>query len=240
MINQFDEKGQIIRTAPAIIDGTCGNINDLFALLEKYLRAINLEEAQEIVFCADGGNGIWTRFELLAQNLNLKTYYCVLDYTHAKQNMATVKNLVIKALKLELKSKEARKIHKQMDEMFWNGNIKGLTEMVKATMKYKRSLKQALKKLAEYFGEHEKFQYAFFRSRHLPIGSGAVESAIRRVINLRIKSPGMFWKLEHAEIMIFLRAIVVTGKLRQAYLNLSRHRHNNLVDNEMECIPMAA
>ncbi|MCP4750053.1 MAG: hypothetical protein GY866_04120 [Proteobacteria bacterium] len=50
----------------------------------------------------------------------------------------------------------------------------------------------------------------------MPTGSGTVESAIRRVINLRVKSAGMFWKRENAEKMIFLRSIVLTGKLKTA------------------------
>jgi len=50
----------------------------------------------------------------------------------------------------------------------------------------------------------------------LPTGSGTVESAIRRVINLRVKGAGMFWKRENAEKMFFLRSLVLTGKLKTA------------------------
>ncbi len=34
--------------------------------------------------------------------------------------------------------------------------------------------------------------YAAMRALHMPIGSGAIESAVRRVINLRLKSPAYF------------------------------------------------
>ena len=37
------------------------------------------------------------------------------------------------------------------------------------------------------------------------LGSGAVESAIRRVINLRLKGNGMFWTEENAESMLGFR-----------------------------------
>ena len=40
--------------------------------------------------------------------------------------------------------------------------------------------------------------YATYARRGLPLGSGAVESAIRRVINLRLKGNGMFWTVENA------------------------------------------
>lgn len=38
----------------------------------------------------------------------------------------------------------------------------------------------------------------------MPIGSGAVESAVRRVINLRLKKTWIFWKEESAEEMLLL------------------------------------
>ncbi len=38
----------------------------------------------------------------------------------------------------------------------------------------------------------------------LPTGSGVIESAIRRVINMRVKLPGSFWKLDFAETVIYI------------------------------------
>ena len=41
------------------------------------------------------------------------------------------------------------------------------------------------------------------------MGSGAIESSIRRVINLRLKGNGIFWLEENAEAVLALRAAVV-------------------------------
>lgn len=41
---------------------------------------------------------------------------------------------------------------------------------------------------------------------------GAIESAIRRVINLRLKGNGVYWKEENAEGMLVLRAAALTGR----------------------------
>jgi len=71
-------------------------------------------------------------------------------------------------------------------------------------------------------------------------GSGTVESAIRRVINLRIKGTGLFWKREHAENIIFLRSLVLTGKLKNACqkgLGIVRNMFDN---NTLENLPLAA
>ncbi len=45
-----------------------------------------------------------------------------------------------------------------------------------------------------------------------PIGSGAIESAIRRVINLRLKGAGIFWHKKSAEAVLLLRAYYKAGR----------------------------
>ncbi len=118
---------------------------------------------------------------------------------------------------LKLSDKESRKLSTQVRELLWNGNINGIADFVMEKLTGKRKApKAALKKLNEYFGDHSRFQYKTFRDNGLPTGSGTVESAIRRVINLHIKGSGLFWKREHAENIIFLRSLVLTGKLKNA------------------------
>ncbi len=104
----------------------------------------------------------------------------------------------------------------------------------------RKALKAAKKKLNDYFGNHSRFQYQKFRDDGLPTGSGTVESAIRRVINLRIKGTGLFWGREHAENIIFLRSLVLTGKLKSACqrgLGIVRNMFDN---NVLEDLPLAA
>jgi hypothetical protein len=50
------------------------------------------------------------------------------------------------------------------------------------------------------------------RRRGLPQGSGAIESAIRRVINLRLKGPGLMWHEDNAEGALALRAAAVSER----------------------------
>ena len=44
------------------------------------------------------------------------------------------------------------------------------------------------------------------------MGSGAIESTIRRVINLRLKGNSIYWTEENAEAVFQLRAAVVSGR----------------------------
>jgi len=238
-INQFDEDGKKLKSVTPILDGSCGSLDDFFELLKQYLLSINLEEAAEIVFCADGGNGIWPRIERLILELDLNKAKQILDYTHAKQNMNTVKKIIADALKLS--DTERKKLGKQIRELLWRGNINGIADLVRDKLAGKRKApKAAMKKLNEYFGDHSRFQYQTFRDNGLPTGSGTVESAIRRVINLRVKGTGLFWIRKHAENIIFLRSLVLTGKLKNACqkgLGIVRNMFDN---NIIENLPLAA
>ena len=57
----------------------------------------------------------------------------------------------------------------------------------------------------------ERMRYAELADTHT-IGSACVESAVHRVINLRIKSLGIFWLEQKAETMIVLRAKPLYGR----------------------------
>lgn len=81
--------------------------------------------------------------------------------------------------------------------------------------------KQALTKFKNYFlNNYHRMQYVGFRYFNVTTGSGCVESAIRRVINLRLKSPGIFWKRETAEVMLFLRSTLLCGRWDRMLTNL--------------------
>ena len=161
-----------------------------------------------------------------------------MDYTHAKQNISIVKKILSDALKLS--DKESCKLSTQVRELLWHGSINGIATLVREKLARKKSAaKAALKKLNDYFGDHSRFQYRIFRDNGLPTGSGTVESAIRRVINLRIKGTGLFWKREHAENIIFLRSLVLTGKLKNA-CRKSLGIVRNMFDNNMiDDLPLA-
>ena len=55
-------------------------------------------------------------------------------------------------------------------------------------------------------------KYDAILSAGLPIGSGAMESAIRRVVNLRLKGASIYWLEETAEAMLLLRSFYKSGR----------------------------
>ena len=63
-----------------------------------------------------------------------------------------------------------------------------------------------------HHGVEGHMDYGKYRLMGLPLGSGAIESAIRRVVNLRMKSNGIFWRIARGEEMLMLRATVLSDR----------------------------
>ena len=72
-------------------------------------------------------------------------------------------------------------------------------------------------------GEAGRLQYPTFRKLGIPLGSGAIESGIRRVINLRLKNNGMFWREEHAEAMLQVRTQVISKRWDERVQAMRQH-----------------
>ncbi len=70
-------------------------------------------------------------------------------------------------------------------------------------------------------GEAGHLDYARFRRRGVPLGSGAIESAIRRVVNLRLKGNSLTWYQENAEGMLMLRCLVLSKRWDDTFASIS-------------------
>ena len=203
----LDEKGKIVKEFAPLHDATMENYETMFMLLEQYLTALNIEDVEKIVFCGDGSPTIWKDVEklLIEMNFQDKNIFQVLDYTHAKQNLRQIINFA--------PIKQRNNLEIVCKEMLWNGDIDGILNVVNKVIKNKAKRGQAIKKWENYFKNNEKrMQYTKFRESFVPCGSGCVESAIRRVINLRLKAPGTFWTKEMAECFLFLRSQLISGR----------------------------
>jgi hypothetical protein len=80
--------------------------------------------------------------------------------------------------------------------------------------------------LAEHVGYLQKregqMQYPTYRAQGLPIGSGPVESANKRVVERRLKGPGMHWEREHVDPMLALRNAVCSDRWAEAWEQIAR------------------
>ena len=217
VIQWLDGEGRKCKETLPLYDATLGDIDAAFELLEGYLRQLEVSKADLVIFCADGDRRYWKRFSSLAESLQIKAYCEVIDYTHAKQNLQEVLE------KLPKKSGPSKlaAIAQEWKDLLWKGQLVEIYRQIRDFIKSPAKRKQALKKFKNYFlNNFRRMQYAAFRHLDLPTGSGCVESAIRRVINLRLKSTGIFWKRQTAEAMLFLRSTLLSGRWNTMLKNL--------------------
>ena len=78
-----------------------------------------------------------------------------------------------------------------------------------ATTRRGKTITRALCYLAVHA---HRMRYVTLEARKLSIGSGQVESAVRRVINLRFKAPGSFWTETTISGLMHLRAAFKAGR----------------------------
>jgi len=217
VIQWLDTNGEKCKHTVPLYDATMADVDDVFQLLEDYLRQMDVSKADLVIFCADGARRYWNRFSSLAQRLKIDAYLEVIDYTHAKQNL----QLVADHLPKKLGIKKLAEIAEDWKNLLWQGKLEKIHYQIRYFIKSSTKRKKALNKFKNYFlNNYRRMQYASFRHRNLPTGSGCVESAIRRVINLRLKSPGIFWKRKTAEVMLFLRSTLLCGRWNVMLNNL--------------------
>ena len=214
----LDNEGQVVKSVAPLHDATMRNHEGLFALLDRYLDALDLERVARIAFCGDGAPWIWSGVEALCQRrgLDQARVHQVIDYTHAKQNLQELIDLLPARLQHE------GRLAKQWRDWLWHGHLEALHQSLRKTLRGNKK-DQALNKWDNYFARNQKrLQYARFRELAVPCGSGCVESAIRRVINLRLKAPGTFWTPEMAECFLFLRSQLLSGRWDTFIGNVAR------------------
>ena len=61
--------------------------------------------------------------------------------------------------------------------------------------------------------------YGAVKRRKLPMGSGVIESTVRRVVNLRLKGASVYWKEPMAEAMLLLRCFYKANR----WQNIEKH-----------------
>jgi len=205
-IYTLDEKGDKRKDSPAFCDGTIANPDAVFDLLAAQLHRNGAQDAREIVFLSDGAPWIWNRLDTLAEQLGIPSGKVrkILDFSHAVQHLYTIADLLP-----GLGGKRKKRWVKKMKNLLKCSADDFLAELSRAVCKTRN---RKLRSEYNYFHKNkEHIRYRKFIRKKLPIGSGSVESAIRRVINLRLKGAGMFWLKENAEGFLHLRCQTKSG-----------------------------
>ena len=155
-----------------------------------------------LVFICDGARWIWTWVEQ-----NYPDSIQILDLYHCKQNLYEF------ALKYFHQDKhQSAKWVELCIERLINKDVKGLLDQLNE-LQCKKRLEPERKKLYKYLKNNkERINYGLYKEQDLLVGSGAIESANRDVIQKRMKLSGQRWTLSGAQQMINLRVCYKSGQ----------------------------
>lgn len=215
-----DEQGRMEKKSQATIDGTFLGPDALAELTAMHLNRLGAAAAESVTFVADGGVWIWERIPTIVRRAKLEKVpvYEVLDCYHATHHIS----LALAAM--GLCESERLPLFREHRTLLRNGQwrrvVEELTELAGDEPK-KSAVWTEIAYLRKH-GEAGRLKYPTFRGLGLPIGSGAIESNIRRVINLRLKGNAIYWRQENAEALLQIRAQVLTDRWDDRIAQLRR------------------
>ena len=95
---------------------------------------------------------------------------------------------------------------------------------------------QTVKRSMEYLKKRKgQIRYAEFQAQGYPIGSGAVESANKLVVEVRLKGPGMHWARKNVDPMLALRTVVCSDRWGEVWPEICRRvRKKNVKGRQAE------
>lgn len=217
VIDVLDEDGKVDRQELPLY-GTRFDQEDMFELLEEYLQRLGITKARQVQIVGDGAPWIWnhTKPMLVAMGVKEDRITETLDVWHGSQYV----HKLIDNMGSRKSEPEKRKLKNQFKDWLWSGESDKIVEQCKLIFKRKND---TVRRCISYLEKHlQKTQYPDFKKLGLMCGSGIVESAIRRVINLRYKNAATFWYEQNVEKMYFLRASVLSQRWDTIIQNLQK------------------
>jgi hypothetical protein len=181
------------------------------ALVETHRRGV--ETAGQVAAVADGAEWEQEFFDLHRPDA-----VRILDFPHAAERISQIGQAVWG----EAASETAPWLATQLHNLKHDGPATVLTTL--------RTLQEAHPDLAvlrenlTYLEKREAhMQYPTFQAQGWPIGSGAVESGHKVVVEARLHGAGMHWAREHVNPLVALRNAVCNDRWNEAWAQIATH-----------------
>ena len=208
IIYVVDAEGKREASFAPVIDATLQGPDAVFALLRTYLQRLQITQADQVLFIADGAPWIWNRVPRLVHALGLaaEQVHELLDFYHAAEHLGQVA-----ALRKDWSTKARGLWRTQQRRLLLRGEVERVIAAVRDICRGRNS--KAIRQHRDYFIKNQRrMAYAKLMALKLPIGSGAIESTVRRVVNLRLKGASIFWCRASAEAILLLRSYYKAGR----------------------------
>ena len=180
------------------------------ALVETHARGV--EKAEVIAAVTDGAE--WEQGFI---DFHCSQAIRILDFPHAGEHISPIGQT------LWGQDTEPTKtwLTEQLHSLKHNGPEPLLAELRNLEQEHPQ-IEIISKNLAYLEKRNAYMQYPLFRQQELPIGSGAMESGNKVVIEARLKGAGMHWAIPHVNPMSALRNILCSDRWEEAWPQLSR------------------
>jgi hypothetical protein len=221
-IDVLDEEGKPLRSARPVYEISLGSAEQVMELLVGTLRLLGVHLCSEVVFVADGAEWIWSRVEQAFRDAGLRPerLHLVLDYYHVTESISEA----IAACKNLSASERSALFEELRGTLLEPAGAQRVFERLAPLARGRRA--KTVGATLGYLEQHlHLMPYASLRDKKLPIGSGVVESAVRRLVNLRFKGASICWRPDHLEPLLYLRAILKAGHWDQFFESLLQGRH---------------
>jgi hypothetical protein len=208
ILHLSDRQGRMLKGTRPWIDGTMNGPDHLMELMAFHRHRLGAARAKAVSFVSDGAPWIWNRLDWVIGRAGLdpKRTGRILDCYHAAHHVS----LGLQALGLPEAERTAT--YRALRHPLRAGRSREVVATLRR-MAQAQPFDSGVWVEIEFLDKHEAHpRYDGFGYRGRPLGSGAVESAIRRVIDLRLKGNGIYWREENAEAMLVLRAVALTGR----------------------------
>jgi hypothetical protein len=208
-----DPLGKRVNTTEITVtnDGTYGKLQPFLELLEMHLVRLGINLASQVVLIADGAKWIWQHIPPLLQRLGClpQSTHGLLDFYHATEHLHTFAEAAFTQLP------EQQAWFKQARSTLKRGQSATLLDQMQTLSKKmcgeRRSTMTNEIQYFTKFHQQGRLTYSQVAAMKMSIGSGAIESLIRQVVNQRLKGNGKFWLLENAEAILHARCQWAAG-----------------------------
>ena len=212
---ETDEKGRMVKGSRPVIDGTLQGPDALIELVAFHLHRLGAAKAKLVTVAADGAPWIWARLDWVIAQVKLDPARVVevLDWCHG------VHHLSLALAALDLAQDRRAEQYGRLRTLLRAGQSQIVIEELERLGAGQPEGSPVWREI-RYLRKHSeagRLRYNCFRYRGVPLGSGAIESTIRRVINLRLKGNGIYWTEDNAEAVFQLRAAVVSGHGKRSW-----------------------
>jgi hypothetical protein len=179
--------------------------------VEACRQGLGTRDVDLVALLGDGAEWIWRygpRFLTVDVGTRRVEVIEILDIYHAFKHLAQVANVVFG----QGTDKAERWLERRKEQLVTRGASPILRALAKLT-RVEPSAAEEVRQATVYFTEHTaRMDYPSFIARNLPIGSGAIESTCKTLIEKREKGAGMRWTEIGGQNVASLRALQRSGR----------------------------